>query len=127
MSIFTCILSLFVIADNEFWTFFSRIAPLCPFSAPALAVSSIRWLEYAISNNSDLQTVKNIFKTFSTMSKAHRSPLTMTGFYLKKFSCFSNKIKGNIDKCTILAITTLGKTQRMLRMVFGNISFKRGS
>ena len=60
------------------------------------------------------------------MPKARRSSLTMTGICLKKFPCFSNKIKGNIDKCTILAITTLGKTQRMLRMVFGNISFKRG-
>ena len=69
MSIFTSILSLFVVADDEFWTFFPRIAPLCPFSAQALAVSSIRWLEYTISNNSDLQTVKNIFKTFLPCQK----------------------------------------------------------
>ena len=41
MSIFTSILSLFVIADDEFWTFFSRIASLCPFSAQALAFSDI--------------------------------------------------------------------------------------
>ena len=46
MSIFTCILSLFVVADDEFWTFFPRIAPLCPFSAQALAFSSILWLVF---------------------------------------------------------------------------------
>ena len=32
MSIFTCNLSLFVVAGNKFWTFFSRFAALCPFS-----------------------------------------------------------------------------------------------
>ena len=46
MSIFTCILSLFVVADNEFWTFFSSFAALCPFSAQALAFSSILWLVF---------------------------------------------------------------------------------
>ena len=36
----------FVVADNEFWTFFSRFAALCPFSAQALAFSSILWLVF---------------------------------------------------------------------------------
>ena len=48
MSIFTCNLSLFVVAGNKFWTFFSRFAALCPFSLASFHFSWSQTMNFGL-------------------------------------------------------------------------------